>query len=54
VVVILNLGKKAVSFALNDGITEGTYTDLFSGEETKITQGLTIKLDAWGFKVLTK
>lgn len=54
VVVILNLGKKAVSVALNDGTTEGTYTDLFSGEETKIVQGRPLKLDAWGYQVLTR
>jgi glycosidase len=54
VLVILNLSKSPVSVALKDGETSGTYTDLFSGNEVEIAQRQKMRMDAWGYLVLTK
>ncbi|MGW8181144.1 MAG: alpha-glucosidase C-terminal domain-containing protein, partial [bacterium] len=54
VLVIINLSKSPVSVALKDGETSGTYTDLFSGKEVEIAQRHKMRMDAWGYMVLTK
>ncbi len=54
VLVILNLDKKPVSVTLKDGSTQGTFKDIFSGEEVIVEQGKAMQLDPWGYLVLTK
>jgi glycosidase len=54
VVVLLNLSKKPLSVKVKDGATEGNYTELFSGEPFNLVRDQSLKLDAWGYLVLTK
>jgi glycosidase len=52
VLVVLNLSAEPVSVAVKGDIVNGTYTDVFSGSETKIQKKEPFALDAWGYKVL--
>lgn len=54
VLTILNFSKKPVSVMLKDGETSGTYMDLFTGAGVEIAQDKAMKLEAWGYMVLTK
>ncbi len=54
VLTILNFSKKPVSVMLKDSETSGTYKDLFTGADVEVAQGKAMKLDAWGYLVLTK
>ena len=54
VIVLLNLTKKGVALKSLDGNLNGEYVDYFGG--SKITLPLTdsLRLEAWGYKVLVK
>lgn len=52
VLVVLNLSAAPVSVAVKGDIVNGTYTDVFTGSETKIQKKELFPLDAWGYKVL--
>jgi glycosidase len=52
VLVVLNLSAAPVSVAVKGDIVNGTYTDVFTGSETKIQKKELYPLDAWGYKVL--
>ena len=52
VLVVLNLSATPVSVAVKGDIVNGTYTDVFTGNETKIQKKEPFTLEAWGYKVL--
>ncbi len=54
VVSILNLSDSAQSITIDQNRIEGEYTDAFSGEKINLKNGLEIKLEPWGYLVLTK
>jgi len=52
ILVVLNLSAAPVSVAVKGDIVNGTYTDVFTGNETKILKKEPFDLEAWGYKVL--
>lgn len=52
VLVVLNLTNVPISVAVKGDIVNGTYTDIFTGKETKILKKEPFPMDAWGYKVL--
>jgi glycosidase len=52
VLVVLNLSATPVSVAVKGEVVNGTYTDVFTGNETKIQKKEPFDLEAWGYKVL--
>jgi len=52
VLVVLNLSATPVSVAVKGDVVNGTYTDVFTGNETKIQKKEPFTLEAWGYKVL--
>ena len=52
ILVVLNLTAAPVSVAVKGDIVNGTYTDVFTGKETKILKKEPFDLEAWGYKVL--
>lgn len=53
VVVVINLSAAAQSFQLQGDAVAGTYTDLFAGKSTTLTNGMDMKLGAWEYAVFT-
>jgi glycosidase len=53
VVVLLNLSNKSLTVKLKDN-ADGSYTELFTGEVYELARSKPVKLDAWGYLVLTK
>ncbi len=51
VLCVLNLSKTKQNFAYNSALTEGAYTDLFSGKNVKLKMKGNMKLDPWAYKV---
>ncbi len=51
VVVILNLSTDNQNITLSDGFTAGTYTNLFSGQNTNLEKGQTMELGPWEYLV---
>jgi glycosidase len=52
VVVIINLSAQMQSLRLAGDQFEGTYTNLFSGEETTLTKGWATKIAPWSYFLL--
>ncbi|WP_367390639.1 alpha-amylase family glycosyl hydrolase [Lewinella sp. LCG006] len=52
VVVIINLSAQEQALKLTGDNFEGTYADLFSGEETTLTQNWATKMAPWSYHVL--
>lgn len=52
VTVILNLSPKQAEIKIKDGLSAGKYSDCFTGEETDLTNGMTISLEPWGYKAM--
>ena len=52
VVVIINLSAEEQALKLTGDNFEGTYSDLFSGEETILTKGWATKMAPWTYHVL--
>ncbi len=52
--VIANLSPAPVTVSLKDEAANGTYKDVFSGQESTVKVGENINLEAWGYKLLEK
>lgn len=54
VLVILNLSKESRIFTLQvPEMARGAYTDLFGSSTVQVTKDMELRLDAWGYLVLT-
>jgi hypothetical protein len=54
VLVFLNLSKKAVAIKPALDKFNGAYTDYFTNQEQPIPLADSLRLEPWGYKVLTK
>jgi RIO-like serine/threonine protein kinase len=54
VVSIHNLSKEKQQLVFDQNSIAGEYTNVFTGEKTKLEQGLTFDLKPWEYLVFTK
>jgi len=54
VVVFLNLSKKNMAFNPDTKMIEGEYSDYFTGEKTTFPLADSLRLEAWGYRVLVR
>ena len=54
VVVFLNLSRKSIAFKADTKKIKGKYTDYFTGEKTTLPLTDSLRLEAWGYRVLVK
>jgi len=54
VFAVINCSKDSVDVRLRGGFTAGEYKDVFNGETVLIRPGKSIKLEPWGYKILTR
>ncbi len=54
VLTIINFSDELVSFKIDNALVHGTYTDLFTGDQTIVDAETTFDLGNWGYLVLTR
>ncbi|MCP9236307.1 alpha-amylase family glycosyl hydrolase [Lewinella sp. JB7] len=53
VAVLINLSAEPQRVTLDGGAFAGTYTDVFSNSTMELTEGMTVELEPWGYRVLS-